>query len=249
MMLGRSYKHLQQFKLAVNAYENAYALLGDEPEVMLHYADALAMANRGKLAGKAADLVFKALAKEPDNVMGLWLGGMAKAEFGEFEAAMQIFRKLETIVPQDSEAFKQLQTLIASVQTQAPGLKVPAAKVSKVAALVSINVQVSLADTIKAKVNQGDTVFIYAKALTGPPMPLAIVRKTVADLPLTVTLDDSMAMMPSMKLSNFKQVTVMARISKSGTAMQQKGDFIGTVKSKELITKTSAVVEINKEIK
>ena len=70
-------------------------------------------------------------------------------------------------------------------------------------------------------------VFIYARATEGPPMPLAVIRKRVSDLPLTVRLDDSLAMMPALKLSSFSNVTVGARVSMSGDPIAQSGDPFG----------------------
>ena len=65
-------------------------------------------------------------------------------------------------------------------------------------------------------------------------MPLAVVKKQVKDLPLKITLDDSMAMTPSMKLSNFSEVMVMARVSSSGNALPQAGDYVGQVETAKL---------------
>jgi len=250
VLLGRSFKYIEQYRLAANSFEKAYVILGDQPDLMLQYADSLAMANGGKLEGKSTELIFKALEKEPENVTGLWLAGMAKAEMRDFSQAILYWRKLEALLPPDSDSYKQVQKLIVTVQAQNGSAKeVENTVVTKdTEAAVSINVQVSLKDGLKTRVNPGDTVFIYAKALTGPPMPLAIVRKQVSDLPISVNLNDAMAMMPTMKLSNFKQVKVMARISKSGTAMPQKGDFIGAVELQELAGKTSVVIVINEEI-
>ena len=91
----------------------------------------------------------------------------------------------------------------------------------------AIDVEVSLAPDLAQQAAPGTTVFVYAKAAAGPPMPLAVQRITVADLPTRLRLDDSMAMMPAMKLSNFPQVIVGARISPSGQAMPQPGDLEG----------------------
>jgi cytochrome c-type biogenesis protein CcmH len=250
VLLGRSFKYVEQYRLAANSFEKAYLILGDQPELMLQYADSLIMANGGKLTVKSTELIFKALDKDPDNVTGLWLAGIAKAEIGEFTQAILYFRKLETLLPPGSDSHKQVQKLISTAQTQNGGAQTVENTVAtkNVESTVSINVQVSLKGELKTRVNSGDTVFVYAKALTGPPMPLAIVRKQVSDLPLSVTLNDAMAMMPAMKLSNFKQVKVMARISKSGTAMKQKGDFIGFVEIQKLVGKKSVVIVINEEI-
>jgi cytochrome c-type biogenesis protein CcmH len=88
-----------------------------------------------------------------------------------------------------------------------------------------IVVKVSLDPKLKAKVLPSDTLFVFAKAAEGPPMPLAIARLTAAQLPTSVTLSDAMSMMPNMTLSKFPQVILGARISKSGNAVAQSGDF------------------------
>ncbi len=250
-MLGRSYKYLQQNDKAAVAFEHAYKLIGDQPEIMLLYADALAFANNEQLAGKPAELVFKALAIEPDNVTGLWLGGMAKAQAGDFAAAMGLWKKLEAQLPQGSEAQQEIQGLLAKLATQMPEGATQAE--AKPANSVSIDVQVSLAPELQKSASPNDTVFIYAQALSGPKMPLAIVRKQVSELPLTVNLTDAMAMMPNMKLSNFEQVKLLARISKSGDAMQQPGDLIGVIEQVALTNKSSdkgpQKIVINSQIK
>lgn len=257
-MLGRSYKYLQQNDKAVEAFEHAYKLIGDQPEIMLLYADALAFVNDQQLTGKPAELVFKALAMEPDNVTGLWFGGMAKAQTGEFVAAMDLWKKLEALLPPGSEAQQEIQDLMAKLATQIPEdamqVEPKPAQVAKIdrtgsLAVANIDVQVSLAPELQKSVSPDDTVFIYAQALSGPKMPLAIVRKQVSELPLTVNLTDAMAMTPTMKLSNFTQVKLLARVSKSGDAKQQPGDLIGVIEQTELANKSPQKIVINSQIK
>lgn len=243
-MLGRSYKYLQQYPKAVEAFGRAYQLLGEQPEIMLLYADALAFANDEQLDGKPAELVFKALALEPENLTGLWMGGMAKAQTGDLPAAMGLWKKLEARLPPGSESQQEIQVLLTKLASQLPE---GAAQTESVAA--SIEVQVSLAPELQASVSPADTVFIYAQALSGAKMPLAIVRKQVSELPLTVNLTDALAMMPAMKLSNFEQVKLLARISKSGDAMQQPGDLIGVIEQVALADKSLQKIVINSPIK
>jgi len=91
----------------------------------------------------------------------------------------------------------------------------------------SVQVHVDVSDAVRSKYQGGDTVFVYAKALRGPKMPLAVQRITLDQLPTTVVLDDSMAMMQGMNMSAFGSVMVSARVSKSGSAITQSGDYIG----------------------
>ncbi len=250
LMLGRSYKVLDQFPKAVDAFANAYRLLGDQVEVMLLYADAIAYANDKNLAGKPTELVFKALALEPDNMNALWLGGMAKAQQGDPVTAIKLWKKLTALLPPGSDAQKEINDLLAKIESESPqAFAQPEATQSANVSDVAIEVQVSLAPELQKSTSPGDTVFVYAQALSGPKMPLAIVRKQVSDLPLTVSLNDAMAMMPNMKLSNFANVKLLARISKSGNAISQPGDLIGVIEQVALADKKNHTIVINEAVK
>ena len=100
-------------------------------------------------------------------------------------------------------------------------------KTSTAATGASVQVHVDVSDTVRGKYQDGETVFVYAKALRGPKMPLAVQRITLDQLPTTVVLDDSMAMMQGMNMSAFGSVMISARLSKSGSAITQSGDYIG----------------------
>ena len=250
LMLGQSYRALEQYPKAVEALANAYRLLGDKPEVMLLYADALANANDKNLIGKPSELIAKVLAIEPDNMEALWLGGMAKAQSGEDQAAYDTWKKLLGLLPPGSEGQKQIQGLLDQLVAEKPQVIV-ADKSNKpvVANGVEVKVAVDMTAELKATAKPNDTVFIYAQALSGPKMPLAIARKIVSELPVTVILNDSMTMMPNMKLSNFPKIKLLARVSASGNAMPQAGDLIGSLDSVELIDKTAHKIIINDAIK
>ena len=237
MMLGRSYTSLQRFVDAAAAYATAHRLVGDNPGLLADYADALVMANGREFTDEAGALLLKALEAEPGNVKALWLTGHWKNQQGEYAEAVRYWqRAAEQLSPGGEDARVIAQQIREARGRLAPGEEVeeesvqvaasaaPAAAVDK-----AISVSVSLDPALAAGAAAGDTVFIFARAVSGPRMPLAIVRKQVSDLPVTVTLDDSTAMAPSMKLSNFDAVAVGARVSKSGTAMPQSGDLQGLV--------------------
>lgn len=100
-------------------------------------------------------------------------------------------------------------------------------KDSAAAAATALKVTVSLSPALAGKAAPDDVVFIFARPTSGPRMPLALVRKQVRDLPVTVVLDDSQGMSPAMKLSTAPEVTVIARVSKTGMADVQEGDLEG----------------------
>jgi cytochrome c-type biogenesis protein CcmH len=231
-MLARSYMMLRNFEKAAIAMQRLYELVGDQADVLARYADTLSMLHGGKLSGKPQELINKTLTLEPDHPIGLWLAGMASAEQGEFQAAIDYWYRLLPQLANNDAELSRVKAMIAQAQRelgqdQADDILVE----EKIALGNTITVNVSLAADLLEKTSPTDTLFIFAKAPSGLPMPLAAVKQEVSDLPMTVTLDDSMAMIPTQKISNFSHVLVSARISKSGNAMPQPGDLIAESRS------------------
>jgi len=240
VMLGRSYTALNDYGKAEDAYKKAYGIIGDDPDFLADYAEIIAMNRNNELAGEPRKLLRVALKKNPHTIKALWLSGHAELQLGHDKQAVDYWKKLlKVLPPNDTEAITTVNKYIAQVQ----GSPAPAPAPVKTAS-AKLTVTVSLAPSVKASVNPDETVFIFARAASGPRMPLAIVRKQVRDLPLTVTLDDSMAMAPQMTLSSFDKVVVGARVSKTGTALPQSGDIQGISPTIESNRKTPVSIEI-----
>jgi len=227
ILLGKTYKALKQYDLAISAFKKADVISGNQSDAMLLYADALVMNAKGFYSDGAKALIFKALSLDPENVTGLWLAAKAKIQDGALTEGLSYLHKAEAKLPPGSNSLKTLRSYIAKLESQAPDIAKPTAP-SQAVTGSGITVSVSLSDALKATAGANDTLFVYAKAMSGPQMPLAIVRKQVKDLPLQVVLTDAQAMTPMMKLSKFPRVKVLARVSKSGNAMPQPGDLVGS---------------------
>jgi cytochrome c-type biogenesis protein CcmH len=239
-MLARSYVVLKRYDEAVDAYRNILRLGGNSPELLADYADALVMSAGGQFTPETGELLLRALAAEPDNIKALWLAGHWKNQEGDPAAAVEYWQQAAALLPADGEDAVVISQQIARARTQlglpatadtppAPvAVAAPAKQPSAAPAATAIEVSVSLDPQLAGQVKPDDTVFIFARAAQGPRMPLAIVRKQVRDLPLSVKLDDSLAMSPAMVLSKFSEVSVGARISRSGNAMPQSGDLQGS---------------------
>lgn len=213
-MLAKTYMSTQQYQKSADAYEKVIALVGDEVQLLLGYADALAMSEGGKLTGKAKPIVEKIMQLAPNSPTVLWMAGTAESQQGNFKQALTFWYKLNPMLDAEPEAQRQLSQLIQGAESQLGAdlvaeLKAAAPKSTaqqEAKSNAQIVVTVDLDPAFKDKVNPTDTLFIFAKALQGPPMPLAAVKLTADALPITVTLDDSMAMMPQMSLSKFENV-------------------------------------------
>ena len=218
-VLGKTYMARQIFDKAITAYQRTYDLVGEEPGVMFSLADALAMQNDGAMQGEPEQLVRRGLEISPQDPTGLWLAGLAAEQRQDYKSAHASWTRLLPLIQNDPESSTEVRELIQLLEQRDPQLSALVA-VGRV-----LNLSISLAENLRHLAAPGDSVFIYAKAMDGPPMPLAVKRLTVQDLPADVILSDSDAMVQTMKLSTFTRIIVGARVSISGNPVGQPGDL------------------------
>jgi cytochrome c-type biogenesis protein CcmH len=225
IMLARSLTFLGRYEEAVQAYRQLAARFSDQPDFLADFADTLAMAQGKRLAGEPEALARQALRADPRHVKALLLAASAAFERSDFAAAAGLWERVLAQAPPGSDMARSIANNIAEARQRGglPAAPSPAAAAGGAA----VSGRVSLAPALAARVAAGDTLFVYARAESGPPMPIAILRRPAGELPLDFRLDDSMAMQPERRLSDFPRVVVVARVSKSGSAAPAAGDLLG----------------------
>jgi len=236
VLLARSSFQARRIDEALNAYRKATALQGDNADLWVEYANTLAIANDRKLSGKPARLVERALEIDPDNLNALAFAGLAALQGGDRGLALRHWHRLQSLVPDGSEDHERIAALIARAQGEPrpAGATVPARAVERpietgAAGAPSIRGTVSLDAALAGQVAPTDTLFVFARAPGGPPMPLAAMRTRATGWPVAFTLDDSSAMGQGRVLSQSGRVHIVARISRLGSPSAQPGDIEGTM--------------------
>jgi cytochrome c-type biogenesis protein CcmH len=240
VMLGRTYRALQRYDDAEQAYQKALKLSADD-DVLLERAEVLAQKTNGDFSGEPWAAIRQVLGRDPRHFSGLLLAGSASFSEGKFADAKKYWSMAREQSDAGSEDAQGLDVALAKVREKlgeaapapaaAPMAKAEPGGTPAQAAAASgarISGRVTLAAGLTGRVSPGDTVFVYATPAS-ERMPLAILRTTAASLPLDFTLDDSSAMNPQRKLSGEAQVMVRVRVSKSGNAMPQPGDLSGSL--------------------
>ncbi|MBH0208107.1 MAG: hypothetical protein A4C66_09315 [Nitrospira sp. HN-bin3] len=241
-LLARSYMAMERYADAVPIFERATKLDPDNASLLADYADALAVHQGRKLEGRPETLIQKALKLDPHNVKALMLSGTIAYNRKDFARAVKEWEDAHTYLPADEqESSDQLKASIAEAKRRMGGgpsmnmlvanPPMEQAKPAKAAAPSgqsrAITGKVVLGPNLANKASLPDTLFVFAKDVAGPPMPVSIVRASRKDLPFTFRLDDSTSPMPSRKLSDIDTVVIVARLSKSGRAMAESGDLEG----------------------
>lgn len=251
-ILARSYQQLGRYDEATEAYSQLVKLQPDNADVHAGLADVMALSSGGLLAGQPTVHIEKALELDPNHPQAHWLAGLAQAQLGNNDLALNYWRKLEPMLAdypqQQEELAKFIKEAEANMGITSDAPTKQASEVSSDEAdeidenrlLVSVSLDPSLVD----KASATDTVFVIAKAETGPPAPLAVKRIQVQDLPTELSLSAADAMLPQLSIDQFESLLVTARISKSGQPIAQPGDL----QSQEVSTKNSNKEQISLSI-
>ena len=224
-LLGRSRYVLQEFSAAAQAYAQANRLGGaQDAEWLIGEGESLALAREQPLTARPRELFEAALRVQPEAGKALWYAGLAALQAQDYRTAQRHWLAL-----QRQELPDDMRTLLQARLTEIAAIVGDPAPQAVVAGL-SLDIEVRVAPALAQRAADYPTLFVFAKAASGgPPMPLAVQRLHNPKLPLRVRLDDSMAMMPQLRLSQFERWTVTARLTRGGTVQAESGDLQGQV--------------------
>ena len=249
MLLAQTSAMQHDAAAARDAYDHVLALDPNNAEAMVGWAENDSISRSDHLIeGRAVDLLKRAVQMHPDSQRGLWLLGISDFQRGQYHEAAATWRLLQPQLEPGSNVAKAVAEQIAVADASAGGAPAEVASSTAVPASqgAGLQVQVALAPALKDKLLPGDTLFVYARADSGPPMPLAVAKLDASQLPANVTLTDAMAMTPAMNLSSVTRVFVGARISHSGQPIAQSGDLEGAAGVVAVDSKTPIKISIDK---
>ncbi|UCE88278.1 MAG: c-type cytochrome biogenesis protein CcmI [Pseudomonadota bacterium] len=227
--LGRTYPAMGRPDAAAQAYDKAAQTGGESADLLVAKAHALSRLRGGNLAGEPEKLITRALELDPDGKGALTWGGMLAYQRGEYAQAIAHWERLLKLVPKEDPLNNMLQGLLDTARARNRGEAVATAPHGAPAtgAAGGITVAVTLDKSVRDGAQPDDTVYVMANAVNGPKMPLAVAKARISDLPMTVELNDSMGMMPNTRLSDFKKIVLLARVSRAGTPVPRNGDLFG----------------------
>lgn len=222
-LLGRAYAAEGRLDDARDAAARAVKLAPSDPDLLTEAAEARAMAAEGRrFDDEAISMLREALAIQPMHQRARWFLGIAQRQAMQPADAAKTWEPLLAMVGPD--AAPGLRTQIDAARSDAGLPPLPAAAAS-VPPGSSIKVSISLDPALAMRLPRDAVLFVIARAPGGAPIPVAVEKLPAVQFPIVVTLDDDDSLMPTTKLSQLERVEITARISASGDASAQRGDF------------------------
>jgi cytochrome c-type biogenesis protein CcmH len=234
-MLAQLDMQFQRFGEAAEQFGSLAKQFPDEASIAAQYAQAMYLASNRQLTTDVLAQAQRALQLDPNQTTALGLLGIAAFERRDFAQAITHWRHLLRLLPPSAPSRAMIEQGVQQAEAQLGPDGLPGPK---------FVVSVSLSNELIQSQPPGGTLFVFAKAVAGPPMPLAVARLEASKLPLEVTLDNSMAMAPGMDLSSAKEVQIFARITASGQVKGEAGDLEGSSKPLAISDQTQKVALI-----
>jgi cytochrome c-type biogenesis protein CcmH len=232
-LLAQAQAALNRPQQALDALNHLLKLKPDDSDALVAWVEASAETNPQHMIDDASRAKLQhVLQVDPTHQRALWLLGISDFQRQQYADAAQHWKTLLPLLQPGSRVADTVKQELAEAEQRASGATTAAASSSGAPATaddsVAIHVRVNIDDQMLDKMRPDDTLFVFAQAIDGPPMPLAVAKLTKVRVPATVTLTDAQAMSPAARLSQFQKVRVVARISASGDAMPHAGDLQST---------------------
>lgn len=234
MLLGRVAMSLNDYEMAMQAFDKALIMQPDNHNVLVNYSQALLIEGSEASINRAARMLSRVLRAEPQNIDAISLLALIAYEREDWLEAKSAFEVLLSTVQPNDPRYAMIKQRIDEIADKLGDTEPVSAGSGP-----QLSVKVRIDDKLVSQLPDNATLFVFAKAANGPRMPLAVQKLTVFNLPLVVTLNDSMAMLPDLKLSNFNEVVITARISVDDSVMTQAGELEGN----------SDVITLNKDMR
>lgn len=227
-MLARAYASQERLADARDALGRAVALSPEDPDLLTEAAEARAIAAPDRhFDDEATAMLRRALAQQPMHQRARWFLGISQRQRGDAAEAAATWVPLLAMVDRSTRAGIVEQINQARTEAGLPALPEQAVQTDAVAE-AGINVSVSLDPALAMRLPEDATLFVIARQPDGAPMPVAVQKLSARQFPLVITLTDADSLMPTIKLSQMERVELIARISASGDASAQRGDFEAT---------------------
>ncbi len=215
-MLGLTYFELDNLNESLKAYEKSHQLDENNVRTLVEYATTLARLKNGIFVGKPTEMVERALSINPNSIDAIYLTGLIAANQQDFATAERQWKQALMLLPLTDPNRQAMQEMLEQVQS----MRTPQSQSTQ----NGLMVDVIIPEQLMRERSKDDYLMVYAKAATGMPMPISIVKIRLKDFTGRVILSDDNSVMPSRLLSQAKKIIVVARISQTGNAMKQSGD-------------------------
>ena len=243
MLLGRLYSSLGQFEQSYQAFEKSLLIKPNDTETLASYAQALMSPNQIDYLREAKNILIRLLNLEPDNNQAALMLAMTAGQLGDVAISEKYFAQIKSLLPSNNPAIVQIQAKIDELKGK-PKLN------------TGLSITVDASEDIQRRLAQHNRLqpsflFVFIKdAASDNPLPAAVRKLDLRNLPMTVTLTSDDAMMASYSINNIDEMLVTARLSFDENVQSSPGELEGTTQLTKVANAIIPVeVIINKEIK